>query len=95
MKVVWTEKAEKQLNQIFNFIAADSTVYAHKTVLKIIELAEEIPPYPLKGRKVPEYERDDIREIFHHPFRIIYLVKDNAIEILSVIHGARLMPDKP
>lgn len=46
---------------------------------------------------VPEYERDDIREVFHHPWRIIYLVKDHekTIEILSVIHGARVLPDKP
>ena len=93
MKIVWTEKAEKQLDQIFQYIASDSTLYAHRTVGQIIEQAENISPHPRKGRKVPEYERDDIREVFHHPYRIIYLLKDNTIEILSVIHGARLLPD--
>lgn len=49
-----------------------------------------------KGRMVPEYDRDDIREVFHHPYRIIYLIKDQEkiIEILSVIHGARLLPEE-
>jgi len=94
MRVAWTEKAEKQLDQIFNYIAEDSALYAYRTVEKIIERAERIVPHPKKGRMVPEYERDDIREVFHHPYRIIYLIKnqENRIEILSVIHGARLLP---
>jgi|SRR5690625_27269 len=96
MRIAWTEKAEKQLDQIFNYIAADSDFYAYRTVEKVIDQAESIIPHPQKGRMVPEYERDDIREIFHHPYRIIYLIKqqENIIEILSVIHGARLLPDE-
>ncbi len=95
MKIIWTIKAEKQLDQIFEYIATDSSIYAHRTVGQIIEEAESIPTNPRKGRKVPEYEREDIREVFHHPYRIIYLMKDDTIEILSVIHGARLLTDKP
>jgi len=95
MKIVWTEKAEKQLDQIFNYIAADSPVYAYRTLEKIIERAESISRHPLKGRSVPEYEREDIREVFLHPYRIIYLLQEDHIEIISVIHGARLIPDKP
>jgi toxin ParE1/3/4 len=76
MRITWTRKAEKQLDQIFNYIAEDSAFYAYRTVERIIEQAESIVPQPLKGRMVPEYERDDIREVFHHPYRIIYLIKD-------------------
>ena len=95
MRIIWAEKAEKQLDQIFEYIASDSSLYAHRTVGQIIGKAESIPPNPRKGRNVPEYEREDIREVFHHPYRIIYLLKDETIEILSVIHGARLLPDDP
>lgn len=95
MKIFWTEKAEKQLDQIFEYIATDSSLYAQRTVGQIIKEAESISLHPRKGRRVPEYERDDIREVFHHPYRIIYLMKDDKIEILSVIHGARLLPDEP
>lgn len=95
MRIVWTKKAEKQLDQIFEYIASDSTLYAQRTVSQIIEEAESISLNSRKGRKVPEYQRDDIREVFHHPYRIIYLLKDDIIEILSVIHGARLLPDDP
>ena len=95
MRIDWTERAEKQLDQIFNFIALDSEFYAYRTVEQIVETAESTSPFPRKGRMVPEYQRDDIREVFHHPYRIIYLIKDESIEILSVIHGARLLPDEP
>lgn len=35
MKIVWTEKADRQLNQIFDYIASDSTVYAYRTANKM------------------------------------------------------------
>ena len=95
MRVIWTEKAEKQLHQIFEYIVADSSLYAHRTVGQIIEKVESISPHLRKGRKVPEYQQENIREVFHHPYRIIYLLKNDAIEILSIIHGARLLPENP
>ncbi|HLR91312.1 MAG TPA: type II toxin-antitoxin system RelE/ParE family toxin [Balneolaceae bacterium] len=97
MKIIWTEKAEKQLDQIFHYIATDSPLYAHRTVERIIEQAESISRHPGKVRTVPEYEREDIREVFYHPYRVIYLIKDHdhVIEILSVIHGPRLLTNKP
>lgn len=44
MRIIWTEKAEKQLDQIFEYIASDSSLYAHRMVGQIIEEAESIPP---------------------------------------------------
>lgn len=49
MRIVWTEKAEKQLDQIFEYIASDSPLYAQRTVIKIIEEAENISPHSRKG----------------------------------------------
>jgi len=49
MKIIWTEKAEKQLDQIFEYIATDSSLYAHRTVGQIIEEAESISPHPRAG----------------------------------------------
>jgi plasmid stabilization system protein ParE len=46
MRIAWTEKAEKQLNQIFNYIAEDSALYACRTIEKIIERAESIVSHP-------------------------------------------------
>jgi len=94
MKIIWTGKAEKQLDQIFRYIEVDSLLYAHRTVETIIERVESVSQHPRMGRKVPEYQHEDIREVFHHPYRIIYMIRetDNMIEVLSIIHGARILP---
>ncbi len=94
MKIVWTQKAESQLNNIFNYIAADSTLYAYRTVNKIIDITQTIAENPKIGRKVPEFNRTDIREMFVYSYRVINQLQDDNIHILIVIHGSRLLPDK-
>ena len=42
--------------------------------------------------EVPEYEDETIRELLEHPYRIIYRTGGPEVEILSVVHGARLLP---
>lgn len=94
MRLVWTRKASNQLDSIFEYISLDSPVYALRFIERIIERAELVANQPNSGRIVPELKRSDIREVFVHPFRIIYLVEGSSIEILSIIHGARLLPNK-
>jgi addiction module RelE/StbE family toxin len=95
MRLVWSEKAEKQLDQIFAYIAEDSNIYAFHTVEQIIKTAEGLLRHPRSGRVVPEYERADVREILYNPYRIIYRLSENQVEILSVIHARRLLTDNP
>ncbi|MCG2590122.1 type II toxin-antitoxin system RelE/ParE family toxin [Rhodohalobacter sulfatireducens] len=76
MKIIWTSKAEKHLSQIFDYIAEDSPYYASRTIERIISIAEKISKNPHKGRTVPEYQDRNIREVFMHPYRIIYFIKE-------------------
>tara|TARA_R110000868_G_scaffold345959_1_gene607010 strand:- start:606 stop:893 length:288 start_codon:yes stop_codon:yes gene_type:complete len=95
MKVIWTAKAERQLDQIFEYIASDSELYAYRLVNQIINRAESLSEFPKKGQQVPEYQRKDIRQIIVKPYRVVYFLKDQAVEILSIIHSLQLMPEKP
>ncbi len=45
----------------------------------------------MAGRVVPELDRDDIREVIVRGYRIVYLVGDASVEILSVFEGHRLL----
>jgi plasmid stabilization system protein ParE len=40
---------------------------------------------------VPEYSAVDIREIIEVPYRIIYRIKQDQIDVLAVVHGAQLL----
>ncbi len=61
---------------------------------KIARRSEQITDQPLSGRKVPEYQTDDIRELIEKPYRIIYRIKADQIDVVAVIHGARLLPEE-
>lgn len=61
---------------------------------RITRRSVQIIDQPYSCRKVPEYQVEDIRELIEPPYRIIYRIKMNQIDVLAVIHGTRLMPDE-
>ncbi|HMB30383.1 MAG TPA: type II toxin-antitoxin system RelE/ParE family toxin [Desulfohalobiaceae bacterium] len=89
MKVHWTKTAEEHLDAIYAYIALDSPEYAKHMVDRLTRRSEQMAQFPLSGRKVPEYDLDKIREVIEFPYRIIYYVKPEQIDILAVIHTAR------
>ena len=55
----------------------------------LTQKSRQIADFPLSGRRVPEYENDQIREVIEGPYRIIYHIKPEQIDVVAVIHGAR------
>ncbi len=94
MKACWTDNSIGHLLGIYEYIARNSPVYAKRVVDRITRRSEQIAEFPFSGRKVPEYKTEDIREIIEKPYRIIYRIKSDQIDILAVIHGAKLLPEK-
>ena len=89
MKVHWTETAEGHLDAIYGYIAQDSPEYALIMIDRITARSQQIAIFPLSGRSVPEYEVEQIREVIEGPYRIIYYIHSEQIDILAVLHGAR------
>jgi toxin ParE1/3/4 len=94
MRVHWTQNAVEHLVNIYEYIAFNSPTYAKQMVDRITRRSEQIADQPLSGRKVPEYQIEDIRELIEKPYRIIYRIKADQIDVLAVIHGAQLLPEK-
>ena len=89
MRIVWTEPAVEDLQELHAYIARDSELYASGFVERIITAVERLADYPALGRIVPEANEENIRELVYQNYRIIYRITKNRIEMLSVIHGAR------
>ncbi|MEO8435257.1 MAG: type II toxin-antitoxin system RelE/ParE family toxin [Pyrinomonadaceae bacterium] len=89
MKIFWTDPAVKDLRELHAYIARDSEMYASGFVERIILAAERLIEYPKIGRGVPEVNDENVRELLYQRYRLIYRIKGDSIEILSVIHGAR------
>jgi toxin ParE1/3/4 len=96
MKVHWTETAEAHLYAIYAYIAQNSETYALRTVDQITRKSQQIGAFPMSGRRVPEYDLDQIREVISGQFRIIYHIKADQVDVLAVIHGAmNILRDEP
>jgi toxin ParE1/3/4 len=90
IEVRWTPEASEDLQAIYDFIARDSEHYANLVFETILSSIDKIERFPLIGRKLPELAREDIREIIHPPYRIVYRI-DQAAHILTVVRTSRLL----
>ncbi len=89
MNVHWTETAQGPLDAIHAYIARNSAEYALRMVDRLTRRSQQIAATTLSGRRVPEYDLDQIRELIEGPYRIIYHIKPDQIDVIAVIHGAR------
>ncbi len=89
MKIIWSKTSENDLVHIRRFIADDSEYYADIFTAKLVKSTDNLINFPRMGRIVPEFNIETIREIIVSPYRIIYKIGDNSIEIVTVIHGSR------
>ena len=90
-EVRWTPQAADDLEAITNFIAADSPQYATLFAMDVLVAVERLAGFPNSGRVVPELKDPAIREILFGSYRIVYRVKGDLVEVLTVYHGARLL----
>jgi toxin ParE1/3/4 len=89
-EVRWTLQAADDLEGITEFIARDSPHYASLFVIDVLQAVDRLAQMPRIGRIVPEIKDVAIREIPLGNYRIIYRLRDDVAEILTVYHGARL-----
>jgi len=91
MKIFWTKEALLRLQEIEEYISRDNPIGAIAFIDKLITVAETIIDNPQKGRIVPELSLENIRELLHQNYRIVYLVKKNSIDIVTVFEGHQLL----
>jgi toxin ParE1/3/4 len=90
--VRWTEKAVADLEAIEAHLTLGSERYARALIGRIVDRSERLSQFPQSGPIVTEYGDKSLRELFEHPYRIIYRLLEQEIEILTVIHSARILP---
>jgi len=87
--IKWLRKAEKDLDDLFAFVAQDSLDAAEKEVARVFAEVSRLQAHPSSGRpgRVPE-----TRELVVPPYIIAYRVKTNIVQILRVLHSSRQWP---
>jgi toxin ParE1/3/4 len=92
MKVAWTRRSILRVRQILEHIAKDQPDNAKRFVIQLIERGDSVGGQPRRGRIVPEYQDETIREIFEGDYRIIYKIQSERVDILTVRHGSQILP---
>ena len=87
-KIRWSKTAQQNLEEVANYIAQDSPYYAINFVERISQDIEKLSNFPKIGRIVPEFKKENIREILFHNYRIVYKTAKDCIFIVSICHGS-------
>ncbi len=94
MKISWSPLAMERLEEVFEYISGDIIYAAQKMVERIFDKVETLPQNPMRGRMVPEANREEIREVFVGEYRIIYRIETKRLSILSIRNFKQLLREE-
>lgn len=94
-KLKWSLESISDLENIYNYIATDSPIYARHQIEHIFQAVERLRRFPESGRHLPEFQHLPHREIIVDSYRVIYRYEsgNNEVVVITVVHGKRLLKD--
>ncbi len=92
MRVRWTAPAAHALESIQDYIAIDNPRAAFAVMLRIQSAVSQLKVYPQIGRV--GRVRGTYELVIHDiPYIVVYRIKKNEVQILSVYHASRKWPE--
>ncbi len=95
MRIVWSPTARRSAAEAVDYIARDrplATADWYDGLVRRIELLRDMPQ---QGRVVPEWYEESVREILWEPYRVIYEVFEDRVEILTLSHSRQQLLEGP
>ncbi len=92
MKIIWSPLAIERAKEIVDYITQDKPSAAEKWIEIVFSKVEVLASSPEIGRIVPEVENPRFREIIYGNYRIVYRIDKKQISILTIRHGAQILP---
>ncbi len=89
--IYWSLFAQENLKDIYDYIKCDSPQNARKVRADIIKLSKSISHLPFKYEECAEIPTKNkiYRKATYAPYKIVYRIKGNKVEILSVFHSSQ------
>ncbi len=85
VRIIWTEPALLDLNEIAEYIAIENRQAAKNLVSTVFEKVKRLADFPLSGRMLSELDQLGYREVIVNPCRVIYKVDQQHVYVLFVI----------
>jgi len=88
-EIVWTNQAQADLGEIYDYIATKDPQAALKLIEDIEQRVEQLKIFPESGRKVPELTKapHTYRELIIKNYRVIYRYSGEKVYVLHVRHA--------
>ena len=92
MKIRLTDSAVDDLREL-QFYYDEQLVpqVGKRLVTEILDRVETLTSNPDIGRIVPEFNVDNIRELIHKPFRVVYLRESKSIYVIRGWRSERIL----
>lgn len=90
-RIIWTEPALNELDEIADYISLDNPTSAKKLVRAAFEKIERLAPHPKSGKLVEEIENSVYREVVLSPCRIFYRQENEIVYIVHVIREEQFL----
>lgn len=92
MNILITDSAKEDLKSIQKYYRELKVPdIANEQITEILEKVERLTDHPESERAVPEFNNVQIREIICPPYRVVYLLTDQAIQIIRVWRSERTL----
>jgi addiction module RelE/StbE family toxin len=91
-----TANAKKDLREIISYIVRDNPRTALKILEKLESKIDTLDHFPYRGGYVPELLKKNIkdyRQLLESPWRIIYKIDKNVVNVLLIVDSRRNIQD--
>jgi plasmid stabilization system protein ParE len=92
MRVVYTDEALHDLDDILTFITANFPVAFEAFERSLRAVEQRICQWPQSARRVAERPGVRVVPLVRYPYKIFYRVTPGTVEILHIRHTARREP---
>ena len=90
-RLVWTEKAIRDLDKIAEFISYDNPDAARRLAKRVESHVNQLALHPLSGPVPPEDESGFYRQVSESPCRVIYRFDGVNVIILRILRAEQLL----
>ena len=89
-RIIWTEPALEDLDEIADYISLDKPAAASKFVQRVFERIDQLANHSKSGAVPAELKGTHYRQLVIPPVRIFYRADNEFVYIVYVMRGERL-----
>ncbi|MGM0506053.1 MAG: type II toxin-antitoxin system RelE/ParE family toxin [Bacteroidota bacterium] len=89
-RLIWTEPALQELDEIADYISLDNATAAKNLVQDVFDRVELLSSHPMIGKKVEEIALLNYRELVFQPCRVFYRIDHELIYVIHVLRTEQL-----